>query len=44
MRRENELKQLGWVILHFSWDDVCRRPDLVVAEIRAVLTGLGSLF
>ena len=44
MRRENELKQLGWVILHFSWDDVCSRSHLVVAAIRAVLAGRASLF
>jgi very-short-patch-repair endonuclease len=44
MRRENELKQLGWVVLHFSWDDVCRRPHVVVAAIRVVLAGRASLF
>lgn len=39
MRRENELKLLGWVVLHFSWEDVLYRPALVIAEIRVALAG-----
>ena len=37
MHRENDLKYLGWTILHFSWDDVHDRPDLVVDQIRRAL-------
>jgi very-short-patch-repair endonuclease len=37
LRRENRLKLLGWTVLHFSWEDVHDRPDLVANQIRAAL-------
>jgi very-short-patch-repair endonuclease len=34
IRRDNQLKLLGWTILRFTWEDVHRRPAVVVAQIR----------
>ena len=39
MHRENDLKALGWTILHFSWEDVQHRPAMVIAQIRRALQG-----
>lgn len=36
--RTNELERLGWRVLRFTWEDVHRRPDHVVALVRACLT------
>jgi len=44
MHRENDLKALGWTILHFSWEDVQHRPDMVVAQIKRALQGEFPLF
>ncbi|MGH2828137.1 MAG: endonuclease domain-containing protein [Actinomycetota bacterium] len=43
MHRENQLKRLGWVILHFSWDDIRYRPEELVNEIKDALVGLTRL-
>jgi very-short-patch-repair endonuclease len=32
-RRTNELQLRGYTVLHFSWNDVKRRPGWVLAEI-----------
>jgi very-short-patch-repair endonuclease len=37
LRRENRLKLLGWMLLRFSWDDVHRRPEAVIAQVRQAL-------
>lgn len=36
-RRRNDLLLLGWTMLHFGWEDVVHRPDVVVATVRAAL-------
>lgn len=33
-RRQNELVLAGWLLLRFTWDDVCQRPAEVAARIR----------
>lgn len=38
-QRENRLKLLGWTVLVFSWEAVKRRPETVIATIRAALAG-----
>jgi very-short-patch-repair endonuclease len=30
LRRQNALALEGWILLHFSWDDVMYRPDYVI--------------
>ncbi|MDQ1246598.1 MAG: hypothetical protein QG597_966 [Actinomycetota bacterium] len=35
--RQNLLVQAGWTVLRFTWEDVTRRPEHVVAQIRDVL-------
>lgn len=35
--RANELTRRGWRILRFTWEDVDRRPEAVVAQVGAVL-------
>jgi very-short-patch-repair endonuclease len=37
IRRENQLKLLGWTVLRFSWEDVHDRPQLVTNQIREAL-------
>ncbi|MDQ1307702.1 MAG: hypothetical protein QG671_3535, partial [Actinomycetota bacterium] len=34
--RQNLLVQAGWTVLRFTWEDVTRRPEHVVAQIRDV--------
>ena len=36
-RRGNALVLAGWAVLRFSWEDVVRFPDYVVATVRGVL-------
>jgi hypothetical protein len=38
--RQNDLIAAGWVVLHFTWDDVCNRPEEVAAQIASVLFSL----
>ena len=33
LERSTKLALIGWVILHFSWEDVTYRPDYVIATI-----------
>ncbi len=35
--RRNQLQLLGWVVLHFTWEDVVHRPQEVVRTVRAAL-------
>jgi very-short-patch-repair endonuclease len=37
LERQNRLMAAGWTVLRFTWLDVVRRPEWVVAEIAAVL-------
>jgi very-short-patch-repair endonuclease len=37
VRRRTELAALGWTVLVFTWDDVERRPDWVVEQVRTKL-------
>ncbi len=37
IRRANALRVAGWTVLRFTASDVWRRPDQVVADIRAVI-------
>jgi len=37
-QRQNAIVLAGWTLLRFTWHDLTRRPDSVVAEIRAALT------
>ncbi|HST85785.1 MAG TPA: DUF559 domain-containing protein [Kineosporiaceae bacterium] len=44
-RRENRLVTAGYLVLHFTWQDLTDRPAEVIAEIRAALrlrSGLAS--
>jgi predicted transcriptional regulator of viral defense system len=40
--RDRRLQLAGWTVLRFTWEDVTRRPDLVVAQIRRALGGGGG--
>jgi very-short-patch-repair endonuclease len=35
--RHNALAEIGWLLLKFSWQDVTRRPDYVIAKIRRTI-------
>jgi very-short-patch-repair endonuclease len=37
--RANDVVLEGWRILRFTWGDVLRRPEWVVAQIRRAITG-----
>jgi very-short-patch-repair endonuclease len=37
-RRQNALVLAGWTVLRFTWHDLKSRPEVVVAQIRAVIT------
>lgn len=36
-QRQNELVRAGWLVLRYTADDLRRRPDAVVAEVRAAV-------
>lgn len=38
LTRRNALTELGWRMLHVTWDDVALRPDETIATIRGALT------
>lgn len=40
--RQNLLVTAGWTVLRFTWEDLTRRPDDVVAQVRAVLRAAGA--
>lgn len=33
-RREDRLRDLGWEVVRYTWDDALRRPDLLAARVR----------
>jgi very-short-patch-repair endonuclease len=35
--RQNELVNLGWTVLRFTWQDVTADPDRVIATVRLAL-------
>jgi very-short-patch-repair endonuclease len=35
--RQNRLVLLGWTVLRFTWDDLVRRPDAVIEQVRTAL-------
>jgi very-short-patch-repair endonuclease/predicted transcriptional regulator of viral defense system len=39
LERQNRLVAAGWTVLRFTWLDVVRRPEFVVAQVGAVLRG-----
>jgi very-short-patch-repair endonuclease len=39
LSRRNALTKAGWLVLHFTWDDVNRRPGEVAATIARALFG-----
>jgi len=39
LARDRWCAEHGWVVLHFSWDDVRHRPEEVAAQILRVLAG-----
>jgi very-short-patch-repair endonuclease len=41
--RERILKQMGWRIVRFTWEDIWFRPDFVVAEVRKELAAAEAL-
>ena len=43
LRRDNQLKLMGWTLLRFSWEDVHDRPEMVASQIRGALMLSGSL-
>ena len=38
--RQNDMVAAGWIVLRFTWDDVCHRPEEVAAQIASVLFSL----
>lgn len=40
--RRNQLQLLGWVVLHFTWEDVVYRPQQVVRTVRAAVERAAS--
>jgi very-short-patch-repair endonuclease len=36
-RRQNDLVTAGYLVLRFTWWDLTRRPETVIAQIRAAL-------
>jgi len=41
--RQNDLEELGWTVLRFTWYDVTRRPKYVAARIAKVLRRRGGV-
>lgn len=41
--RQNDLEELGWTVLRFTWYDVTRRPKYVAARIARVLRRKGGI-
>jgi very-short-patch-repair endonuclease/predicted transcriptional regulator of viral defense system len=41
-RRQNDIVLDGFLVLRFTWDDVTKDPDYVVATIRRALDGAGG--
>jgi very-short-patch-repair endonuclease len=39
LARRNALTRLGWLVLHFTWDDIARHPKQVAGTIRHAISG-----
>ena len=37
MRRDAELQERGWMVLHFTWLQVVRQPDLVAGRLERAI-------
>jgi restriction endonuclease-like protein len=35
--RQNDLVELGWIVLRFTWDDIVRHPEVVASRLRRIL-------
>jgi very-short-patch-repair endonuclease len=42
-RRSNDLQLLGWTVLRFTWADVTRHPEWVIAQVRKALEHAGMV-
>ncbi len=43
--RDNELKLMGWTILHYTWDDVHFEPETIIRDVlQALRTGRVPFF
>ncbi len=40
--RQNRMVLAGWNVLRCTWHDIARRPDHVIATVRAHLTGVSG--
>ena len=40
--RNNTLTSLGWVVLHFTWQQVTEQPDVVTKHVRRALARRGA--
>ncbi|MEA2486709.1 MAG: hypothetical protein QOF16_363, partial [Actinomycetota bacterium] len=38
LERRNLLTNAGWMVLHFTWNDIQKRPKWVVEQIRMALS------
>ena len=36
--RDNLAQLSGWIFLRYTWDDITRRPDMIVDQIRGALS------
>ena len=41
-RKQNRLELAGWKVLRFTWEEITRRPEKVIADIKRMLTLLGA--
>lgn len=41
--RRNHLTSLGWLVLHFTWEDITKRPSYVLAQVTAALKERGAM-
>jgi hypothetical protein len=42
LETDNRLIAMGWVVLRFTWEDICDRPQAVIQRIREVLEQRGQ--
>ena len=42
LERRNQLTELGWQIVHITWNDLMRRPDATLGRLRALVFGSSS--
>jgi hypothetical protein len=43
LRRDTELRQAGYEVVHFTWRDITARPELVISQIRAAFARTAQL-